>query len=80
MTYFGLLSTDFTYQLTLFGLIAAYSVIGVIIMLGCVLISNYVFKLNVRKELLEDQNTAFGTMMAGLFIAVGIIVAASIVG
>ncbi len=78
--YFAELSTDITYQLTLFGLIAAYAVIGVLIMLGCVLMSNYIFKLDIRKELLKDQNTAFGTMLAGLFIAVAIIVAASILG
>lgn len=79
MTYFAVL-TSFTEQLILFGLIAAYSVIGVLIMLGCVLLSNYIFKLDLKKELLDDHNPAVGTMLAGLFIAVAIIVAASIVG
>lgn len=80
MTYFAELSTDITYQLQLFGLIAAYTVIGVIIMLACVFLSNYVFKLDLRKELLEDHNVAFGVMLGGLFIAIAIIVAASILG
>lgn len=78
--YFALLSTDLTYQLTLFGLIAIYSLIGVLIMLGCVLLSNYIFKLDIRKELLHDHNPAVGMMLGGLFIAVAIIVAASIIG
>lgn len=80
MTYFAILSTHITDQLVLFGLIAAYSVIGVLIMIGCALLSNYIFKLNMRKELLEDHNMAFGVMIAGLFVAIAIIVAASIVG
>jgi len=80
MTYFAALPDSFVDQLHLFGAIAAYSVVGVIIMLLCVLLSNFAFKLNLRKELLEDQNTAFGVMLAGLFVAIAIIVAASIVG
>ena len=80
MTYFAIISTHIIDQLVLFGLIAAYSVIGVLIMIGCALLSNYIFKLNMRKELLEDHNMAFGVMIAGLFVAIAIIVAASIVG
>lgn len=80
MTYFAALSTNITDQLILFGLIAAYSVVGVLIMIGCALLSNYVFKLNMKKELLDDHNMAFGVMLAGLFIAIAIIVAASIIG
>lgn len=79
MTYFAAL-TSVADQLALFGLIAAYSIIGVLIMIGCVLLSNYVFKLDLKKELIDDHNPAVGTMLAGLFIAVSIIVAASIVG
>lgn len=80
MTYMATLSTHITDQLVLFGLIAAYSVIGVLVMIGCALLANYIFKLNIRKELLEDHNVAFGVMLAGLFIAIAIIVAASIIG
>ncbi|HYH75246.1 MAG TPA: DUF350 domain-containing protein [Candidatus Saccharimonadales bacterium] len=80
MTYFAILSTEITDQFILFGLIAAYSVIGVLIMIGCALLFNYIFKLNMKKELLEDHNTAFGATLAGLFIAIAIIVAASIIG
>lgn len=80
MTHFATLSTHFTDQLVLFGLIAAYSVIGVLIMVGCALLCNYIFKLNMKKELLDDHNMAFGVMLAGLFVAIAIIVAASIAG
>ncbi|HEX8226342.1 MAG TPA: DUF350 domain-containing protein [Candidatus Saccharimonadales bacterium] len=67
-------------QLALFGWIAAYTFIGVSIMLFCIAFCNYFFKLDLRKELIHDHNTAFGIMLAGLFIAVSIIVAASILG
>lgn len=80
MTYFAEVTTSFGDQLEIFGLIAAYAVIGVLIMIGCVLLSNYIFKLDLRKELLHDHNPAAGMMLAGLFIAISIIVAASIVG
>lgn len=80
MTYFALFNTNISEHLVTFGLIAAYSVIGVLIMLGCALLSNHIFKLNIRKEILDDHNTAFGIMLAGLFIAIAIIVAASIIG
>lgn len=80
MTYFSVLSTQINDQLVLFGLIAAYSVIGVLIMIGCALLANYIFKLDMKKELLEDHNMAFGVMLAGLFIAIALIVSASIVG
>lgn len=80
MTYFAELTMNFGHHLAIFGLIAVYAVIGVLVMLGCVLLSNYVFKLDLHKELIKDQNNAVGIMLAGLFIAVGIIVAACILG
>ena len=80
MTYLANISDSFTDHVVVFGLITAYAIIGVLVMLGCVLVSNYVFKLDLRKELVKDQNIAFGVMLAGLFIAVAIIIAASILG
>jgi len=80
MNTFALLSTDIGYQLSLFGLIAAYAVVGVVLMLGCVLLTNWVLKVDLRKELIKDQNPAIGTMFGGLFIAIAIIIAASIAG
>ncbi len=80
MTYFAELSTSFSDHLVIFGLVAAYAIIGVLVMIGCVLLSNYVFKLDLHKELVKDQNSAVGIMLAGLFIAIAIIVAACILG
>ncbi len=80
MNTLALLSTDINYQLSLFGLIAAYAFIGVLLMLGCILLCNWVLKVDLRKELIHDQNPAIGTMFGGLFIAIAIIIAASIVG
>lgn len=80
MTYFALFDSNILDHLVTFGLITIYSVIGVLIMLGCALLSNHIFRLNIRKEILEDHNAAFGIMLAGLFIAIAIIVAASVVG
>lgn len=79
MTYFAFFNTNILDHLVTFGLITIYSVIGVLIMIGCALLSNHIFKLNIRKEILEDQNTAFGIMVAGLFIAIAIIIAASVI-
>ncbi|MFZ1257849.1 MAG: DUF350 domain-containing protein [Candidatus Saccharimonas sp.] len=80
MTTFASLPMDITYQLGLFGLISLYSVLGVLLMLACVALCNYVFRVDLRKELLKDQNPAMGMMFAGLFIAIAIIIAASIAG
>lgn len=79
MPYFAA-AESFVDQMVLFGLIAAYTLVGVIIMVISIVLSNYIFKLDIRKELIEDHNVAYGAMLAGLFIAVSIIVAASIVG
>lgn len=76
MTNFALLNLMDNFST--FGLITVYSVIGVLVMLGCAMLSNYIFKLNIRREILEEHNVAFGIMLAGLFIAIAIIVAASI--
>jgi len=37
-------------------------------------------KISIRKEIVEDQNTALGIAMAGMMIAMAIIVAAAIGG
>jgi uncharacterized membrane protein YjfL (UPF0719 family) len=34
---------------------------------------------SVKKEIIEDENIALGTMFAGFFIAVAIIIAAAII-
>ena len=43
-----------------------------------IVIVNYLFKLNLHRELVDEHNTAFGIMIAGLAIAIGIIIAGTI--
>jgi len=56
-----------------------YSLLGVSIMAGAILFFNFVFKLDLRRELVEDQNIAFGVLFGGLAVAIAIIIAASII-
>jgi uncharacterized membrane protein YjfL (UPF0719 family) len=80
MMYFALLSTNVSYQLSLFALIALYTLVGLMLMIGSVMLFNWIFKLDIRKELIKDQNAAMGILFAGVFVAIAIIIAASIVG
>ncbi len=53
-----------------------YGAIGILITLAGYFIFDKVAGLNLRHELVEDQNTAMGIMLAGLFIGCSIVVAA----
>ena len=55
-----------------------YSALGILLMVISVVIFDKVFGLNLKKELVEEHNTAFGMLFAGLAIAMAIIIAASI--
>ena len=57
-----------------------YAVIGVVIMLICVVLFDKIFDLDLHKELVEDQNTAFGILLGGVSIALAIVIGSSIVG
>lgn len=52
-----------------------FSLLGVLIM--WIVFAAAAKKVNLKKELLEDQNTALAVMFAGVFIAVAIIIAAA---
>ncbi|MCP4523085.1 MAG: DUF350 domain-containing protein [Candidatus Gracilibacteria bacterium] len=56
-----------------------YSFLGIAIMTVSFLIIEKLTKFSLQKEIIEDENIALGTMFAGFFIAVAIIVAAAIV-
>jgi uncharacterized membrane protein YjfL (UPF0719 family) len=58
---------------------AAYAGLGIFLMVGSILLANILFKLDLRKELIEDQNNAFAILFAGIAIAISIIIASSIV-
>ncbi len=55
-----------------------YTVVGIIILTMAVMALNKVFGLQVRKELLKDQNTAVGIVIAGLSVSIAIIIAGTI--
>ena len=56
-----------------------YAVMGMLLMLIFMAVFDKLFKLNLHKELVEDQNQAFGTLLGGVAIGIAIIIAASIV-
>lgn len=55
-----------------------YTFIGIVLMIVSLWIFDQAFKLNIKKELFTDHNTAFGIVLAGASIAIAIIVAAAI--
>jgi len=57
---------------------AIYSFLGIFIMALCYFVIEKTTKFSLKKELIEDENIALGTMFAGFFIAVAIIIAAAI--
>jgi putative membrane protein len=57
-----------------------YSGMGVFLMVTSLVLIDKLFKLDLHKELVEDQNVAFGVLFAGMSIAVSIIIAAAIIG
>ena len=57
-----------------------YTVLGLLLMVIAVSVINRFFGLNLKKELVEDHNVASGVLLAGLFIAIAIIIASAIHG
>ena len=53
-----------------------YGAIGILITLAGYFVFDKVAGLNLRHELVEDQNVAVGIMLAGVFIGCSIVVAA----
>lgn len=56
-----------------------YAGIGIFLMFLAFLILEKATKFSLKKELIEDENIALWVMFAGFFIAVAIIIAASII-
>ena len=53
-----------------------YSFFGLVLLMGCWALIELFTPFSLRKELEEDQNVAIGILMAGLFIALAIIISA----
>ena len=57
----------------------AYAVLGVLLLMVFTWAINTNFKLDLSRELIEDQNIGLGLAFAGTAIAIAIIIAATIV-
>ena len=53
-----------------------YGLIGIILAVFGYYVFDRLLRLDLRRELVEDQNTALGIMLAGVFIGIAIVVAA----
>lgn len=73
-------ATEQNYGLTVaaFGSTLLYTLVGVVILVLSVAIINKLFGFDVRDELVKDNNTAVGVVVAGLAIAIAIIIAGTI--
>ena len=66
LTWVSLLST-IVYALLVFVLLIVFAVI-----------TNYIFKLKIRDELVKDNNVGMGIAIAGMAVAIAIIIAGTI--
>lgn len=57
-----------------------YAVLGVALLMLFAWVVNAVFRLDLRRELIDDQNTGLGLAFAGTAVAIAIIIAATVVG
>ena len=55
-----------------------YAVLGVVLLMVFALLVNRIFRLDLRRELIEDQNIGLGLAFAGTAVAIAIIIAATI--
>ena len=51
--------------------------IGVVLLIVFALLVNRIFRLDLRRELIEDQNIGLGVAFAGTALAIAIIIAAT---
>lgn len=59
---------------------AVFSLMGIVIFGASVWVLARLLPFSMRKEIEEDQNTALGVIIAGLFVGIALIIAAAIVG
>lgn len=57
-----------------------YSVTGIVLLLLTVLLVNALFRLNLHRELVKEHNLAFGVVIAGMAVAIAIIISGTIAG
>ena len=69
-------SVDLNWQSLLSTIV--YAVLGVVLLMVFAWIVNSVFRLDLRRELIEDQNIGLGLAFAGTAVAIAIIIAATL--
>ena len=55
-----------------------YTTMGIVMLVLAVVIINRVFGMRVRQELVKDNNVAVGVVVAGLAVAIAIIISGTI--
>ena len=55
-----------------------YAVLGVVLLMVFALLVNRIFRLDLRRELIEDQNIGLRLAFAGTAVAIAVIIAATI--
>ena len=61
-----------------FGATILYSVTGIVLLALSVMLLNGLFKLNIRHELVKDNNIAVGILIGSMAISIAIIIAGTI--
>ncbi len=74
--------TESTHGLSVEAFVATvlYALLGIFIMLVTVMLVNKMFHLNAHRELVRENNVAFGILFGCMSIAISIIIASTIVG
>ena len=62
------------------GMAALFTLFGLLTFWAAYFIIEKAAPFDVRKELVEDNNVAVGVMLGGMFIGIGLIIAAAISG
>lgn len=75
-------TADPTYGLNIWAILATiiYGVIGIALTVAGYFAFDKIAGLDLKRELVEDQNTSLGIMLAGVFIGIAIIISSAIAG
>jgi uncharacterized membrane protein YjfL (UPF0719 family) len=57
-----------------------YGLLSIVLLITGFIVIDFVIPCDFRKEIFQEKNTAVGALVGGLFIAIGLIIRASVVG
>jgi putative membrane protein len=57
-----------------------YGLLSIVLLIAGFFVIDFVIPCDFRKEIFQEKNTAVGALVGGLFIAIGLIIRASVVG